>query len=94
MKIHKSLVGKRVCLSWRDPCTFQAEGPHEIGVVPTRESLPLWEECGWIASVNEGLVKLVHARCRNGTPEETGTVVFEDLIETLDIWPEPMEVQP
>ena len=88
MKIHKSLIGKRVCISWRDPYTFQAEGAHEIGIAPTRDSLPLWEECGWIVGINEGLVKLSHARCRGGTPEETGTVVFEDSIETLDVWPE------
>jgi hypothetical protein len=94
MKVAKALIGKRVCLSWRDPCTFEAEGQHEMALVPTRDALPLWEECGWIAAVNEGLVKLVHARCRmpaaslNGTPEETGTVVFEDLVETLEVWPD------
>ena len=39
--------------------------------------------------MNEGLVKLVHARCvLENKPEESGTVVFEDLVEVLEVWPE------
>ena len=89
MKISKSLIGKRVMIAWRDPCTYRAEGKHEIAETPTREALPRWEECGWVTAVNEGLVKLTHARCVSlNTPEESGTVVFEDLIEALEIWPD------
>lgn len=89
MKIPKALIGKRVMIAWRDPCTYRAEGKHEIAELPTRDALPRWEECGWVSAVNEGLVKLVHARCvSENTPEESGTVVFEDLVEVLEVWPE------
>lgn len=97
MKIAKSLIGKRVSLSWRDPCTFRNKGKHAVDVLPTRNALPLWEECGWIQSVNEGIVKLQHARCIRPDEdnwEDEGSEMFEDLIETLEVWPEVSDAKP
>lgn len=92
MKVSKSLVGKRVCLTWRDPCEWRAEGQHELDIPPSRDQLPLWEDCGWISAVIDGLVKITHTRCFQNMPEKNreaqGHVVFEDLIDTLEVWPD------
>jgi len=94
VKIAKSLIGRRVSISWRDPCNFRNKGKHAVDVPPIRTSLPLWEECGWIHSVSDGIVKLQHARCVTRDEdnwEDEGSEVFEDLIETLEVWPEVKE---
>lgn len=87
MKITRAHVGKRVLVTWRDPCSWSEEG-HEVDTVRGAAAAPVWTHLGWIEDVTDGWVRLRQAACQNAVTKKEGLLVYEELIEALEVWPE------
>lgn len=95
MKIGRQWLGRRVTVTWLDPCTWHEEGEHELGSVRGSGSPPVWTSDGVVADIRDGWVRIEQNRVANATPAASGILVHEDLIQSVRVWtPEGGEATP
>ena len=84
MKVPRSLVGKTVEITWRDPHDWKEEA-ESVDTTKGAAHVPQWTHQGVIEDVTEGWVRLRYGVCDSPytKPTKEGVMVYEDLIETL-----------
>lgn len=87
MKIARSLVGKTVEITWKDPNSWK--GPLAL-LVRGRGALATWKEYGVLYDVTDGVVLIAHSLAQSPGETEADeivrTAVDEALIESLVVY--------
>lgn len=94
MKITRALLGKRIVLTWRDPCDWTEEGDHQLDTTKGASAPPVWQHIGWVEDISDGWVRVRQSHCQNAVNKKAGVLIYEDLIEAIEVWPDPEPAPP